>query len=103
MKDVNIIVQKKKLSEMTDEEINISKYRSLEKRYNSLVEACDKLEEQNNMFRAELEMGYQKLENAQKNVEINKMIVQNALSEKNSREQSFLGEIADLKAKIKAM
>lgn len=103
MKDVNILVQKKKLTEMTDSEINVAKYRSLENRYNSLVEACLSLETQNKVFRAEIDACYSKLENAQKNVDINKMIVENALKEKNSREASFLGEISDLKAKIRAM
>ena len=104
MKDednTKIVVQKKKLSEMTDEEINVAKYRSLERRYNSLAEATQLLENQNNHFRGELEAAGKRCINAQTNVDINKKIVENIVMDSNAKIQSYLGEIADLKAELK--
>ena len=101
MKDQKIIVQKKKLAEMTDEEINVAKYRSLERRYNSIIDAIKLLEDQNELFRNEIEMCYKKMENAQKNVEINKTIVVNTIMDSNNKIQSYLGEITDLKNQLR--
>ena len=98
-----ILVQKKKLEEMTDEEINISKYRSLERRYNSLIEALQMLEEQNKSFRNEVSLSHEKLINAQKNVEINQAIVLKVITESNQDKDSYVGEIAELKSKIGRM
>lgn len=95
-----IMIQKKKLEDMTDAEINIGKYRSLERRYNSVIEAVLKVEAQNNVFRAEIETCYKKMENAQKNVDINKTIVMNTIIDSNSKIQSYLSEIAELKTII---
>ena len=101
MKDVNILVQKKKLSEMTDEEINISKYRALERRYNSILDAVALLEKQNNDFRSEIKVSYIKLENAQKNVDINKDITMRMITDYNKMKDSYLAEINELKQKGK--
>ena len=101
MKDEKIIVQKKKLSEMTDAEIDVAKYRALERRYNSVMEAVTRLENQNDLFRGEISAAAQRCINAQTNVEINKMIVQNTIMDSNAKLQSYLGEIADLKAELK--
>lgn len=101
MDNTRILVQKKKLSDMTDEEVNVEQYRSLERRYNSLIEAVSLLENQNNLFRNEVVAAGQRCNNAQKNVDINKMIVENTILDSNSKIQSYLGEIADLKAALK--
>lgn len=100
--DATIIqIQKKKLSEMTDEEINISKYRALERRYNSVMDAVVKLEAQNELFRNEIKMCYVKMENAQKNVNINKDISMKMITDYNSMKQSYIAEISALQAKLK--
>lgn len=97
----NVIkIHAKKLEDMSDAEITIAKYRSLEARYNSMVEAAQSLEFQNNKFRSEIEVSYVKLENAQKNVDINKAIVMKTVTDSNSNKASYLGEIADLKEKL---
>ena len=96
-----IMVQKKKLVEMTNEEIDIAKYRSLEARYNSLVDATTTLEKQNNLFRNEIEVCYAKMENAQKNVDINKKIATDIIMNQNAMKNDFIAEIDILKAKLK--
>ena len=98
-----ILVQKKKIEEMSDEEITIARYRSLERRYNSLIDAVKLLEDQNNVFRNEVALSYQKLSNAQKNVDINKEIVVNIVTASNKAKDSYLGEIAELKSKLGRM
>ncbi len=96
-----IIVKAKKLEDMTDVEINVSKYRSLEARYNSLMDAVDMLSKQNDVFRAEIETCYAKMENAQKNVDINKTIVINTIMGQNNMKNDFIAEINILKEKLK--
>lgn len=95
-----ISIQRKKLDEMADVDINVSKYRSLEARYNSVIEAVELLEMQNNTFRKEIDHSRKLLLNAQKNVDINKKIVVDMLTAANAEKQSYLGEIADLKVKL---
>ena len=85
---------------MNDAEINVAKYRSLEARYNSMTEAAQKLESQNNTFRKEIEVCYAKMENAQKNVDINKTIVANTIESANRKQASYIGEIAELKERL---
>lgn len=101
MENTKIIIQKKKLSEMTDEEINVTKYRALERRYNSVIIACKSVENQNELFRRELEISHKKLENAQLSVDINKKIVLNVLTESNAKKDLYISEIASLKLKLK--
>ena len=101
-KNTDIIrVQKKRLSEMTDEEIDTAKYRSLEARYNSIIDAVGMLEDQNELFRAEIETCYEKMENAQSNVDINKSIVMNLITKQNETKDDFVAEINVLKDKLK--
>lgn len=101
MKTERIIIQKTKLEEMSDESINVIRYRSLEKRYNSIIDAVGMLSEQNELFRSEIETCYAKMENAQKNVDINKKIVMDSILLQNSMKDGFVKEITILKEKLK--
>ena len=95
-----ILINKKKLEDIADQEINASKYRSLERRYNSLIEACNLVQAQNLELRNEVTMSHTRLENAQKNVEINQNIVMKTITDANNQMDSFLGEIAELNSKL---
>ena len=100
MKDNVIILHPKKLDDISDADITKDKYRSLERRYNSIVDAAQLLLKQNNEFRSEIETSHKKLENAQLNVEINKNIVFNTITDANNKKDSYISEIAELKTKL---
>ena len=85
----------------TPEEIAVEDESVVKRRYNSLAEAALSLQEQNKVLVKEIEVCYAKLENAQKNVDINKQIVQNALTSQNDMKEQFASEINILKNKLK--
>ena len=95
-----IIINKKKLEDISDVNINATKYRALERRYNSLLEACNLVESQNEKMRMEIENAGIRLVNAQKHVEINQKIVMDTITNANNQKDSFIGEIAELKSKL---
>mgnify|MGYP003631447615 CR=1 FL=1 len=100
-----ISIQKPELEVLTEEEaqdlklIN-AKYRSLEARYNSVIDAVRMIEGQNTIFRAEIETNYKKMEHAQENVDINKGIVMNLVLKQNETKNDFIEEIDILKGKL---
>ena len=85
----------------TPEEIENETLSSLKLRYNSLAEAAIGLQDENRKMRNLVSMWEQKLENAQKNVDINQAIAKNALTSQNSMKDGFVLEIDILKEKLK--
>lgn len=96
MKDETKVIFKK-----TPEEIELESADLVRRRYNSLAEAALELEKENKILKAEVETCYAKMENAQKNVEINKTIVMNTIMSQNNMKNDFINEINILKAKLK--
>ena len=73
---------------------------SIVRRYNSLVEGCMRLEEHIKFLNAEINLCYQKLENADKQIQINQKIVQDALLGQNKMKDEYAKEIGILKNKL---
>ena len=97
---VTITVKKDRPEDIENAKITVEKYRSLERRYNSLIDACNLIEAQNEKMRSEIINADMRLVNAQKNVEINQKIVMDTITSSNNQKDSFLGEIAELKSKL---
>jgi len=84
----------------TPEEIELEDARSVKLRYNSLVEAVQVIEAENNKFRDHISNMEAKLIHAQENVDINKNIVMNTVMNQNKMKDDFVLEINALKAKL---
>ncbi len=74
-------------------------YNSLRRLHDSANKAIEELQSKNKILEEEIIILNIKLINAQKNVDINKEIVKNALSEQNKMKDEFISEINMLRSK----
>lgn len=79
------------------------KYEKLERHYNTVVEATQRLELENKKLSSEIALLQAKLESANKDVLINKNIVMQTITIQNEEKESFAEEIRLLKAKIREL
>jgi predicted nucleic acid-binding Zn-ribbon protein len=73
------------------------------KRYKSLAKGVAELEKTIESQTSLLSTMNSNLENAQEAVDLNKMILRNAVAEHNKKEQEYVGLITRMKAKLKEL
>jgi len=73
---------------------------SLERRVESLTEACQNLEKENEILRKEVRVSHEKLINAQKNVDISKESLMNSIGLLNKTKEDYSKEIDILRSKL---
>ncbi|MCK4261103.1 MAG: hypothetical protein KAX49_19160 [Halanaerobiales bacterium] len=78
-------------------------YTSLARRHNALISACKGVENQNYKLRDAAEVLEKKLLEAGQQVDINKKIVMNALTEQNLMKEKLYAEIAVLKGEVQRL
>ena len=78
-------------------------YDSLKRLHDSANSAIASLEGKNKELQVEINILYQKLDNAQKAVDINKEIMRNALTDQNAIKDAYSQEIQILREKIKRL
>lgn len=79
------------------------KYNSLRRLYDSQSEAVVNIQAKQIELLGEITLRDQKLINCQQALDINKTIMQNALTEQNRIQSTYGAEIQELKAKIKEL